>query len=85
MIAFDEAHDPPDSPEVKVSIVVPEEFLGWSISELTSRGGSVAEIAGSGERMIVHGTLRELEFSSLQDSIISATLRRGTVERQKKS
>jgi elongation factor G-like protein len=77
----------PDQPnaELVVRIVVPEEFTGYSIGELQSRGGCVADMQVHSGSVVIRGSLPASEYPALQDAISSATQQRGNVERELRS
>lgn len=71
----------PDEPEqVTVQLIVPEEFVAASMTELQFRGGCVLGMEVEGETVSIHASLPESEGRELREAIRAATAGRGRVE-----
>ena len=77
----DEPEGAVPSREVAVRITVPEEFIGSAIRELEARQGYVTEMNALVGAMTIKAFVPGSEYDRLSQEIVSATLKRGTVER----
>jgi translation elongation factor EF-G len=80
---MDELNEPsqPD-PEVPVRVIVPQEFAGFSMSELASRRGSVVRLEVQSGVAFIRGTLPSSEYDALETAIALSTQHRGKVEHE---
>ncbi|MBA3913822.1 MAG: hypothetical protein H0X25_08195 [Acidobacteriales bacterium] len=66
--------------EITISLVVPEEFVGVSMTELQSRQGLVADMKVKDGIVSIRATLPKAEYGELKNTVRRATLGRGRVE-----
>lgn len=55
----------------KVKLTVPEEFIGYVISELNSRNGYVEAMDGQEKQMIIHAVLPARKFEAMMTIVAS--------------
>jgi elongation factor G len=81
-IGLGEPSDEAPSPEVTVRITVPEEFAGFAMGEVNSRGGRISGIDVREGTVIVQAVLPSSEYDRLNENLASATLGHGKTERE---
>jgi elongation factor G len=80
-IGLGEPDEEAPSPEVGISITVPEEFAGFAMGELNARKGRVTGMDVRGGIVTIGASLPASECDGLSEEVASATLGRGKVER----
>jgi translation elongation factor EF-G len=66
--------------EIKVRIVVPEEFVGASQHELIARQGMITGMQAQEQNVVIQGVLPAGEYGGLVEMIVAGTQGRGWME-----
>jgi translation elongation factor EF-G len=67
--------------EVKIQIIVPEEFIGVALHELITRQGLITAMEAEDQHMVIRASLPAREYDRLVEAIVANT-DRGRVERE---
>jgi translation elongation factor EF-G len=66
--------------EVKIRIIVPEEFVGASQQELTARQGLITGMEAQEHSVVIYASLPSEKYDGLVEAIVADTQGRGRVD-----
>lgn len=68
--------------EIKIRIIVPEEFVGASQHELFTRQGLITGMQAQEHSVVIYASLPSEEYGGLVEAIVADTQGRGRLERE---
>jgi translation elongation factor EF-G len=83
LIDPDDPNAPDDpKPDCFVSVIVPVEFTGTSVDQLTTHGGIIKEMKEENRTVMIQALIPEHQYAEFASAIKEWTQGRGRVERQ---